>query len=174
MIVVFSVIALDKAGIDDPVGAISVHGTCGIWGILAAYFFQIEGSGVILASQIKGIALVGGAAFVFSIVVFGAIKAIMGVRVTEEEEIAGTEQGNTLVLTIDRAVQAAGYSRMINAGRRRAAVAINAGQGEIIALVSNPSFDPNILSSGTIEQRGKHFREVKRHNGFLNLTIQGK
>ena len=90
-IVVFSVIALDKAGIDDPVGAISVHGTCGIWGILAAYFFQIEGSGVILASQIKGIALVGGAAFVFSIVVFGAIKAIMGVRVSEEEEVAGLD-----------------------------------------------------------------------------------
>jgi len=91
VIVVFSVIALDKAGIDDPVGAISVHGTCGIWGILAAYFFQIEGSGVILASQIKGILLVGGAAFVFSIVVFGAIKAIMGVRVSEEEEIAGLD-----------------------------------------------------------------------------------
>ena len=91
VIVVFSVIALDKAGIDDPVGAISVHGTCGIWGILAAYFFQIEGSGVLLASQIKGIALVGGAAFIFSIVVFGALKAIMGVRVTEEEEIAGLD-----------------------------------------------------------------------------------
>ena len=94
--------------------------------------------------------------------------------INEEEEIAGTEQGNTLVLTIDRAVQAAGYRALINAGRRGAAVAINAGTGEIIALVSNPSFDPNILSSGTIEQRGKHFREVKRHNGFLNLTIQGK
>ncbi len=91
VIVVFSVIALDKAGIDDPVGAISVHGTCGIWGILAAYYFQIEGSGVVLASQIKGIALVGVAAFVFSIVVFGAIKAIMGVRVSEEEEIAGLD-----------------------------------------------------------------------------------
>jgi Amt family ammonium transporter len=44
-----------------------------------------------LASQVKGIALVGGAAFIFSIVVFGALKAIMGVRVTEEEEIAGLD-----------------------------------------------------------------------------------
>ena len=92
VIVVFSVIALDKAGIDDPVGAISVHGTCGIWGILAAYFFQVEGSGVGLGSQIKGILLVGGAAFVFSIVVFGALKAIMGVRVSEEEEEMGLDK----------------------------------------------------------------------------------
>ena len=45
-IVVASVVLLDKLQIDDPVGAISVHGTCGIWGILAAYFFQVEGSGV--------------------------------------------------------------------------------------------------------------------------------
>lgn len=92
VIVVFSVIALDKAGIDDPVGAISVHGTCGIWGILAAYIFQVEGSGVELGVQIKGILLVAAAAFIFSIVVFGALKAIMGVRVTEEEEIEGLDK----------------------------------------------------------------------------------
>jgi len=92
VIVVFSVIALDKAGIDDPVGAISVHGTCGIWGILAAYFFQVEGSGVVLGSQIKGILLVGVAAFAFSFVVFGALKAIMGVRVSEEEEEMGLDK----------------------------------------------------------------------------------
>ena len=92
VIVVFSVIALDKAGIDDPVGAISVHGTCGIWGILAAYFFQVEGSGVELGVQIKGILLVAAAAFIFSIVVFGALKAIMGVRVTEEEETEGLDK----------------------------------------------------------------------------------
>ena len=92
VIVVFSVIALDKAGIDDPVGAISVHGTCGVWGILAAYIFQIEGSGVLLGSQIKGILLVAIAAFAFSAVVFGALKAIMGVRVSDEEEEEGLDK----------------------------------------------------------------------------------
>jgi len=92
VIVVFSVIALDKAGIDDPVGAISVHGTCGVWGILAAYIFQIEGSGVVLGSQIKGILLVAIAAFAFSAVVFGALKAIMGVRVSDEEEEEGLDK----------------------------------------------------------------------------------
>ena len=91
VIVVFSVIALDKAKIDDPVGAISVHGTCGIWGILAAYFFQVEGSGVELGVQIKGILLVAAAAFIFSIIVFGALKAFMGVRVDEEEEVQGLD-----------------------------------------------------------------------------------
>ena len=92
VIVVFSVIALDKAGIDDPVGAISVHGTCGIWGILAAYFFQLPDSGVVLGSQIKGILLVAIAAFAFSAVVFGALKAIMGVRVSDEEEEEGLDK----------------------------------------------------------------------------------
>ncbi len=107
------------------------------------------------------------------------LRGTDGVRIrhriiNEDEQIAGTEPGNTLVLTIDRAVQAAGYRALIRAGKRGAAVAVNAGTGEILALVSNPSFDPNILSSGTVDQRGKHFRQVKRHKGFLNLTIQGK
>ena len=92
VIVVFSVIALDKAGIDDPVGAISVHGTCGIWGILAAYFFQLPDSGVVLGSQIKGILLVAIAAFAFSAVVFGALKATIGVRVSDEEEEEGLDK----------------------------------------------------------------------------------
>lgn len=107
------------------------------------------------------------------------LRGTDGVRIrhriiNEEEQIAGTEQGNTLVLTIDRKVQAAGYRALQRAGRRGAAVAINAGTGEVIALISNPSFDPNILSSGTVQQRGKHFSQVKRHKGFLNLSIQGK
>ena len=107
------------------------------------------------------------------------LRGTDGVRIRHriinaEEKIAGTEQGNTLVLTIDRNVQAAGYRALQRAGRRGAAVAMNAGTGEILALISNPSFDPNILSSGTPEQRGKHFRQVKRHKGFLNLTIQAK
>ena len=92
VIVVASVVLLDKLQIDDPVGAISVHGTCGIWGILAAYIFQMDGSGVGLGSQIKGIALVAVAAFVFSAVVFYALKLTIGVRVSEEEEEEGLDK----------------------------------------------------------------------------------
>jgi Amt family ammonium transporter len=92
VIVVASVVLLDKLQIDDPVGAISVHGTCGIWGILAAYIFQMDGSGVGLGSQIKGIALVAVAAFVFSAVVFYALKVTIGVRVSEEEEEEGLDK----------------------------------------------------------------------------------
>ena len=92
VIVVFSVAGLEKLKIDDPVGAISVHGTCGIWGILAAYFFQVEGSGVELGVQIKGIVLVAIAAFAFSAVVFGVLKVIMGVRVSDEEEEEGLDK----------------------------------------------------------------------------------
>ena len=92
VIVVFSVAGLEKLKIDDPVGAISVHGTCGIWGILAAYFFQVEGSGVELGVQIKGILLVAIAAFAFSAVVFGVLKATIGVRVSDEEEEEGLDK----------------------------------------------------------------------------------
>lgn len=90
VIVVLSVIAFDKVGIDDPVGAISVHGICGIWGILAAFFFDVTGE-VDFMVQIIGIASVGIAAFVFSLVVFGALKAIVGIRVSEEEEAEGLD-----------------------------------------------------------------------------------
>ena len=87
VIVVFSVIMLDKLKIDDPVGAISVHGTCGIWGTLAVAFF----GGASLVSQVIGIAVVCGFAFAFSLVVFGLMKVAIGVRVDEEEEVKGLD-----------------------------------------------------------------------------------
>jgi len=94
VIVVFSIVALDRAKIDDPVGAISVHGICGIWGTIAVAIFG-EGD-FSMASQIKGVLLVGGFAFVFSYIVFSALKATLGVRASEEEESRGldiTEHG---------------------------------------------------------------------------------
>ena len=94
VIVVFSIVALDRAKIDDPVGAISVHGICGIWGTIAVAIFG-EGD-FSMASQIKGVLLVGGFAFVFSYIVFSALKATLGIRASEEEESRGldiTEHG---------------------------------------------------------------------------------
>ena len=91
VIVVISVIAFDKAGIDDPVGAISVHGVCGVWGLLACALFDTTEGGFTIGGQLVGVLAVGGAAFVFSLVVFGIIKAVMGIRVTDEEEDRGLD-----------------------------------------------------------------------------------
>ena len=89
-IVVGSIIFLDKLKIDDPVGAISVHGVCGIWGTVAVAIF---GDGDFsMATQIKGALLVSGFAFIFAYIVFTVIKLFMGgVRVSEEEEERGLD-----------------------------------------------------------------------------------
>ena len=88
VIVVFSIIYLDKAKIDDPVGAISVHGVCGIWGTVATALFA---EGFDFATQLKGALLVSVFAFVFAYIVFSILKAVMGVRVSEEEEDRGLD-----------------------------------------------------------------------------------
>ena len=98
VIVVFSVLFFDRLKIDDPVGAVSVHGVCGAWGTLAAGLFNIGGTtGEIIVTQIVGIV----AAFVWSFgamfVIFWIIRATIGLRVSPEEEIAGLdvfEHGN--------------------------------------------------------------------------------
>ena len=86
-LVVFSIIFLDKAKIDDPVGAISVHGVCGIWGTLACAIF----GGSDFMVQLIGAVAVSVFAFVFAYVVFAALKATIGVRVSEEEEERGLD-----------------------------------------------------------------------------------
>ena len=88
LIVVFSIIALDKLKIDDPVGAISVHGTVGIWGLLAVCFTNSEAT---IGAQIMGIAVIFAWTFVVSLVVWSAIKIIMGIRVSESEEQEGVD-----------------------------------------------------------------------------------
>ena len=87
VIVVFSIIFFDKIKIDDPVGAISVHGVCGIWGTLAVGIF----GGAVFMTQLIGTLSVSIAAFAFSLVVFGILKAIIGVRVSPEEEAKGLD-----------------------------------------------------------------------------------
>ncbi len=88
-----AVLFFDRIKIDDPVGAISVHGVCGIWGILACALFDVTGSGYTVFGQLLGVIAVGGTAFLFSLVVFGILKAAMGVRVSEEEEADGLDLG---------------------------------------------------------------------------------
>ncbi len=87
VLVVFSIIAMDKLKIDDPVGAISVHGVVGIWGLLAV---AIGPNGTIMG-QLIGAVTIFAWVFGASLAVWFALKAIMGVRVSEEDEYNGVD-----------------------------------------------------------------------------------
>lgn len=99
VIVVFSVLLLDKLKIDDPVGAVSVHGVCGAWGTLAIGIFPALGfglyggaeSGVSLMSQLIGVVAAFAWAFPVSFGIFYAIKVTVGLRVSEQEEMEGLD-----------------------------------------------------------------------------------
>ncbi len=102
VIVVYSVVLLDRLKIDDPVGAVSVHGVCGAWGTLAIGLFQ-SGSGLLVGGgatqvlvQLVGILAAFLWAFPVSLGIFLAIHYTVGLRVSEEDELAGldiTEHG---------------------------------------------------------------------------------
>jgi len=93
VLVFFSVVGLDSLKIDDPVGAISVHGICGVWGILAAALFDVTDSGYTVFGQLTGVFVTALAAIIFSVVVFGVLKFTIGVRVDEAEEVEGLDVG---------------------------------------------------------------------------------
>ena len=90
LIVVFSIITLDKLRIDDPVGAISVHGLVGMWGLLAVPITNAEAS---FGVQLIGLGTILGWVFVTSFIAWLVIKLIMGIRVSEEEEWEGVDIG---------------------------------------------------------------------------------
>lgn len=107
IIVVFSVIMFDKVKIDDPVGALSVHLVCGVFGTICLGLFAQDqflpnttgngllfgGGTTLLMAQLKGIGAVAAFTFLLSYGVFWAIKATIGLRVTLEEEIEGLDIG---------------------------------------------------------------------------------
>lgn len=90
LLVVVAILAFDKIKIDDPVGAISVHGVCGVWGTVAVGIFSTNADHSFV-TQLIGTLAIGGFAFLFSGVVFGALKATLGVRVSLEEETLGLD-----------------------------------------------------------------------------------
>jgi len=94
VLVVLAVLFFDRIKVDDPVGAISVHGVCGAWGTLAAGIFNIGGT----SAKIIGIQLLGiGAAFIWAFttgfILFKLIDATVGIRVSPEEETEGLDYG---------------------------------------------------------------------------------
>jgi len=89
ILVVLAIGTLDKLKIDDPVGAISVHGVVGMLGLMVVPLTNADAN---FAAQIKGLALIFGWTFVTSLVLWGLIKMIFGLRVSEEAEYEGVDR----------------------------------------------------------------------------------
>ncbi|TFG96721.1 MAG: hypothetical protein E4H11_02950, partial [Myxococcales bacterium] len=92
VLVVGSVICFDRIRIDDPVGAISVHLVCGIWGTLAVGLFSTNPEHSLWV-QFVGVLAYGAFTFTCALAIFAAIKATLGLRVSEAEEIEGLDLG---------------------------------------------------------------------------------
>ncbi|MBI2336608.1 MAG: ammonium transporter [Deltaproteobacteria bacterium] len=106
-LVVLSVMFFDKIKIDDPVGALSVHLVCGIFGTLCVGLFAQDqfqpattgngllfgGGATLLMAQIKGVLAVGGFTLVVALITWAIIKAVLGLRVSEDEEMEGLDYG---------------------------------------------------------------------------------
>ncbi len=93
IVVVFSVVFFDKAKLDDPVGALSVHLVCGVLGTLFVGVFGAKAGMPQFISQLIGIGAVGVFTFLFAFILFAIIKATMGLRVSAEEETEGLDLG---------------------------------------------------------------------------------
>ncbi len=89
VIVVFAILGLDRLRLDDPVGAISVHGVVGIWGVLAVLLSNPDAT---FMGQIVGIISIFAWVFLASLAIFAIIKAVIGLRVDEEHEYEGMDQ----------------------------------------------------------------------------------
>ncbi len=90
LLVVFAIITMDKIKIDDPVGAISVHGVVGMWGLIAVPLTNADTN---FGSQLMGLGVIFAWTFVASFIVWLIIKLVMGIRVSEEEEYEGVDLG---------------------------------------------------------------------------------
>jgi len=88
VIVVYSITTFDALKVDDPVGALSVHGVCGIFGLLVV---PLSNDGASFGAQLYGAAVIFGFVFVASWIVWSIIKVTMGIRVTAEEEETGMD-----------------------------------------------------------------------------------
>ena len=87
-LVVYAIVAFDRLKIDDPVGAISVHGVCGLFGLMVVPFSNASAT---FGAQLLGAAVIFGWVFAVSLIVWSLLKATMGLRVSEEEELLGVD-----------------------------------------------------------------------------------
>ncbi|HCM42126.1 MAG TPA: ammonium transporter, partial [Candidatus Omnitrophica bacterium] len=91
-LVVLSVLFIDKLKIDDPVGAVSVHLVCGIWGTLAVGIFSTNPDHSFMV-QLVGVVAYAVGSIIFATVIFLIVKTVMGLRVSEHEELRGLDVG---------------------------------------------------------------------------------
>jgi Amt family ammonium transporter len=90
VLVVFSAVGLDKLKLDDVVGAISVHLTCGIWGTLAVGIFSTNADHSFI-TQLMSVGIVGAVAFPAAFIIFTVLKMTTGIRVSKEHEEEGLD-----------------------------------------------------------------------------------
>lgn len=88
VLVVFSIVCFDKLRVDDPVGALSVHGVVGIWGLLAVCLSNPDAK---LSAQLIGVVTIFAFVFIASLIVWSVIKALLGIRLSLEEEYNGAD-----------------------------------------------------------------------------------
>lgn len=91
MIIVLGVALIDKLKLDDPVGAVAVHLICGIWGTLAVGIFGDKAGAGQFMTQLYGVLIVGAFCVICSFIILSILKAVMGLRVSKEEEIEGLD-----------------------------------------------------------------------------------
>ena len=90
VLVVFAIVGLDKLRLDDPVGAISVHGVVGMWGLMAVPLTNTDAG---FGTQLYGLVVIFAWTFITSFIVWMVLKAVMGIRVSAEEEYEGVDIG---------------------------------------------------------------------------------
>jgi Amt family ammonium transporter len=92
-----AVLFFDKLKVDDPVGAVAVHGVNGLFGTLAVGFFALEGGlffgggMALLITQIVGVVTIALFSFILTFILMKLIKSLVGIRITSEEEEAGID-----------------------------------------------------------------------------------
>ncbi len=116
VLVVFSVLALDRLKFDDPVGAISAHGTVGLWGLLAVPLTNPDAT---LVVQLIGIVTIFGFVFSYSFLVWWVLKRVAGIRVSAEDEYHGVDASECGIEAYPEFVPSGGGSdENINHGRQ--------------------------------------------------------
>jgi Amt family ammonium transporter len=109
VLVVFAIISLDKLKIDDPVGAISVHGVVGFLGLMLVPITNADNSS--FSGQLIGAATIFGWVFITSLIVWGILKAVMGIRVSEQDEYEGVDMSECGMEAYPEFVGASGSGR---------------------------------------------------------------
>ena len=96
--------------------------------------------------------------------------------IKKEAEVIASSQGNDIITTIDEELQQLAYDLLEQTGKRGTTILFKAATGEILAMASYPSYDPNILSnySGSIRIRNEQIQKIQDYRSFLNLALQSK